>query len=406
VALGATGVAVLLALAHTANDAVTAIVAVLLPTLQAKFDLSATTLAVLVAGQWVTSSITQPFLGALADRVSRRALAAGGIVLNAALLSLVGVVPTVPLLFAVIVVGGLGSAALHPIASAIAHHHGGTRAGLGVGLFSAGGQIGAALGPVAVLAVVATLGLQGTLWLMVPGLLLGIAVWRLLPPDQPPGAIPGPRSCLRCLAHGPVALLAVGGMFADLAFVSFTSAIPLWLVHERGLPRDDPTIAATLGAFALGAGLGAVAAGWLDRRVDRRILVPATMIAAIAPLVAVLHLPPGGLLGLGAATLAGALVYANFPLMIVSAQALAPHSVAAASGMLMGLATGVAGVLYIPIGKLQELIGITGALTVAYLSLVPAALLALLVLTRHLRDGTPSPLLADRPRQAHPGPGD
>jgi hypothetical protein len=50
--------------------------------------------------------------------------------------------------------------------------------------------------------------------------------------------------------------------------------------------------------------------------------------------------------------------------------ALAPNSVAAASGMLMGLATGVAGVLYIPIGKLQELIGVTGALTVAYLSLV------------------------------------
>jgi hypothetical protein len=41
------------------------------------------------------------------------------------------------------------------------------------------------------------------------------------------------------------------------------------------------------------------------------------MIAAIAPLVAVLHLPAGGLLGLGVATLAGALVYATFPLMIV-----------------------------------------------------------------------------------------
>nr|WP_255622708.1 MFS transporter [Pseudonocardia sp. DSM 110487] len=366
------------------NDAATAIVAVLLPTLQAKFDLSATTLAVLVAGQWATSSITQPFLGALADQVSRRALAAGGIVLNAALLSMVGVVPTVPVLFAVIVVGGLGSAALHPVATAIAHSHGSKSAGLGVGLFSAGGQIGAAVGPGVVLAVVATLGPQGTLWLMVPGVLLGIAVWRLLPKEEPRGELAGPRTGLRCLAHGPVALLATAGMFADLAFVSFTSAIPLWLVHERGVPRDDPTIATTLGAFVLGAGLGAVAAGWLDRRVDRRILVPATMVAAIAPLIAVLHLPPGGVLGLGAATLAGALVYANFPLMIVSAQALAPHSVAAASGMLMGFATGVAGVLYIPIGRLQDLIGIIGALTVAYLSLIPAALLALLVLTRHL----------------------
>lgn len=59
-------------------------------------------------------------------------------------------------------------------------------------------------------------------------------------------------------------------VFADLAFVIFTSAISL-------------------------------AAGWLDGRVDRRILVPGTMIAAIVPLVAVLHLPPGGVLGHGVA---------------------------------------------------------------------------------------------------------
>lgn len=69
--------------------------------------------------------------------------------------------------------------------------------------------------------------------------------------------------------------------------------------------------------------------------------------------------------------------------MIVSAQALAPHSVAAASGMLMGLATGIAGVAYIAVGKLQELIGITDALSIAYLALVPGAALALHVLHRH-----------------------
>lgn len=381
VAIGASGVAVLLSLAHIANDALTAGFTVLLPTVQEKFGLSATTLAVLVAAQWATSSITQPFIGALADRVSRRALAAGGVVLTAVLMSLIGVMPTVPLLFAIVIVGGLGSAALHPVAVALVNHHGGTRAGLGVGLFSAGGQIGAAIGPFAILALVAALGLQGTPWLMLPGLVLGVAVWRLLPADR--GTVPGPRSCLRCLAHGPVALLATAGMFADLAFVSFTSAIPLWLVNERGLSPQDPAIAATLGAFAVGAGLGAVLAGWLDRHIARHILVPATMVAAIAPLIAVLHLPSGGFPGLAAALVAGALVYANFPLMIVAAQAQAPQSVAAASGMLMGLATGVAGLLYIPIGRLQELIGITGALTIAYLALVPAALLALAVLHRN-----------------------
>jgi hypothetical protein len=48
-------------------------VAVPLPALQAKFELSATTIAILVAGKWAASSITQPFLGALAHQVDRRA---------------------------------------------------------------------------------------------------------------------------------------------------------------------------------------------------------------------------------------------------------------------------------------------------------------------------------------------
>lgn len=386
------GVGALLALAHTANDALTTIVAVLLPSLQAKFGLSATTLAVLVAALWATSSVTQPFLGALADRVSRRALAAAGMVTSSLLLSLVGVVPTVPLLFAVVAAGGLGSAALHPVAGALAHRHGGERASLAVGLFSAGGQVGYALGPFAILAVVAALGLAGTPWLMLPGLVLGAAVWLLLPPEEPRGELPGPRSCLRCLMRGPVALLATASVLGDLAFVTFTSAIPLWLVEERGIARDDAVIAATLAAFAVGASAGAVAAGWLDRHIDRRVLVSGTMLAAILPLVAVLHLPAGGPIGLGAALVAGALVYANFPLMIVSAQQLAPHSVAAASGMLMGLATGVAGVLYIAVGRLQELLGVTDALTLAYLALIPGALLALRVLGRHHHDLEEQPL--------------
>lgn len=69
--------------------------------------------------------------------------------------------------------------------------------------------------------------------------------------------------------------------------------------------------------------------------------------------------------------------------MILSAQDLAPGSGGAASGMVMGFAAGAAGVLYIGIGALQEAVGFTGALTLAYVALVPAALVALVVHRRH-----------------------
>jgi FSR family fosmidomycin resistance protein-like MFS transporter len=74
--------------------------------------------------------------------------------------------------------------------------------------------------------------------------------------------------------------------------------------------------------------------------------------------------------------------------MVVSAQDLAPQAVATASGMLMGLTWGTAGVLYIFVGLLQEAIGIGPAMRVGYLFLIPAALLALLVLSRQQRRAT------------------
>jgi FSR family fosmidomycin resistance protein-like MFS transporter len=51
--------------------------------------------------------------------------------------------------------------------------------------------------------------------------------------------------------------------------------------------------------------------------------------------------------------------------------------------MLMGLTWGVAGVLYLGLGALQELIGVNGAMAVSFLTLIPGALVAWRVLQRN-----------------------
>jgi MFS transporter, FSR family, fosmidomycin resistance protein len=80
--------------------------------------------------------------------------------------------------------------------------------------------------------------------------------------------------------------------------------------------------------------------------------------------------------------LAGALVNAGLPIMIVAAQDLSPHAVGAASGLMMGFTWGSAGVIYVAIGALQEVVGVGPAMAVAFLMLVPAAVLARTVLKR------------------------
>ena len=81
--LEGTALAVFLALVHTVNDAITAILGALLPTLQERFDAGPTLLALIVAVYWVASSVTQPLFGSLAEDVGLRSIGALGVVLAA-----------------------------------------------------------------------------------------------------------------------------------------------------------------------------------------------------------------------------------------------------------------------------------------------------------------------------------
>lgn len=91
---------------------------------------------------------------------------------------------------------------------------------------------------------------------------------------------------------------------------------------------------------------------------------------------------PGSAAFYAAVILSGVLVHASLPLLVVSAQNLAPNAMATASGMLMGFGAGIAGLLYIGIGHLQETIGLVSAIHLGYLVVIPAGLLAYVVLSK------------------------
>ncbi len=380
-ALGAT-LAALLTAAHLSNDAVTSLLYALLPILQGRFASGEVTLALLVATFAFSSSVTQPLFGAVGDRLGRRALAGFGLILSVSLLGLLAVAPSLPAVFALLLVGGLGSAAFHPAATSLARGWR-ERTALAVSLFSAGGMVGLALGPVAVVVLSATLGLAFTPWLMLPGVLFGVVI--LLAAGHPDRPAHTPRVALfdRRVLLGPVGQLTAAGTLLEVAFVTFTAAMPLWLVSQHGIARDAPLIGWTLATFYVAAALGGVTAGWLGRFVARRHIFLGAMPLALVPLLAVFAVPPGSVAFFAAVAASGALVNAAFPLLVVTAQDLAPEAEATAAGMVGGLTVGVAGVLYVGVGALQGLFGLQAAMSLSYLALVPAALLCYLVVRRH-----------------------
>jgi FSR family fosmidomycin resistance protein-like MFS transporter len=87
--------------------------------------------------------------------------------------------------------------------------------------------------------------------------------------------------------------------------------------------------------------------------------------------------------------LAGALVNAGMPMLIVTAQDHSPKAAATAAGMLMGFSAGVAGLVYVGIGRLQESLGLTPAIIVAYSALVIGAVLALVAIKPNKANGEP-----------------
>ena len=368
-------IATLLALTHAANDALTSILGALLPTLAVKFSAGPLLLSVLVAVFSISSSASQPILGSLADRVGLRQVAAIGVGLAAIALSLIGVAPTVLLLILLLLLGGLGSAALHPISTSIVGGSASKNPSLAVGLFTAGGMVGFAIGPVLILYLTSQFGLEVTPWLMIPGIVLAVLVYMLLP-DFEPHAIRGTRRLLNKSAFNrQTIILTIASALISLAFITYASAVPLWLVSEHRIATNAPLLGWVLAAFSIAAALGAVAGGVLAPRIGNITTTVVSLLAAATAFMTLLLLPAGGgTLIAGAIT--GFMLYASQPLLIVAAQTLAPKAPTAAAGLVIGIGSGLAGLLYIGSGIIQGIIGIVPAMQLNFLLLIPAALIA------------------------------
>jgi FSR family fosmidomycin resistance protein-like MFS transporter len=319
----------------------------------------------------------------LAEEFGLRLLGMLGVIFAALFLSLIGVAPALAVVVALLVIGGMGSAALHPVGTTIAGGPAVPNPALGVGAFTAGGMLGFALGPILILWLVARFGVEQTPWLMLPGLLLGVLVYLLLPDWAPHRRRSVWALVDPALPRGPVGKLALAGSLESVAFLTFTSSVPVWLVRDHGLGIDDPLIGWTLAVFSFGAGLGSLLGGVLAPRLGRRLVLAGSLLATAPPLLWLLHLDPGSLPFFLAAALGGTLIYTSSPVMVVAAQDLAPRAPAAASGMVLGVTTGIAGALYVALGRLQETIGLAAGMTVGFTMVVPAALLALAILIRH-----------------------
>lgn len=381
IASGGASLSALLFAAHFFNDFFSGQLAALLPTLQVRLGSSEVTLALFVATLSFSSSVLQPLFGAVADRLGRRLVAGVGVMTSSTILSLMAVVPSPALLVPLLLVGGLGSAAFHPAGTTLARQLAGRKGGLALGVFSAGGTTGMAFGPLVIGFFIMNGWLAFSPVMMLPGLVLGALILLLVPPQAPPARAARGKLFDLELFRGPVGRLCLAGVLRSISWIAVINGAPLWLVHSRGLSPSDPVIFWTITAFTVAGAAGGILAGLVESRLSRQTLVTLSMLLATLPLAALLLSAPGTPWYYLAVMLSGVLVNGGLPIMVLAAQDAAPHAVATASGMMMGLTWGTAGVLYLGVGVIQSVIGMDAAMWLSLLPLIPGALIARGVLT-------------------------
>src|SRR5690606_4848543 len=246
-----TSLTVLLFCSHFFNDLFAGTLAALLPTLQLRFDASELLLAAFVATLSFSSSMLQPLFGAVADRVGRRVVAAAGVVTSSAILSLMGVMPSPWLLLPLLLFGGLGSAAFHPAGISLARSAATRNRGLAMGIFSAGGTFGMAMGPLVIGLFLINDWLHLSPWLMAPGLLFGMLIYLLVPPQPRDPAGRKSKFFDADLFKGPVGLLCLAGVLRSISWTAIINGAPLWLVNARGLGPTNATLFLTVTTFTI-----------------------------------------------------------------------------------------------------------------------------------------------------------
>jgi len=367
----------LLSLGHLSVDVTGGALPAVLPFLQREFQLSYLSLAAVIMTSNVTSSIVQPVFGVASDRAPARWLLPSGVLFAVAGFAALGVSPNYWLVLLAVGLSGVGSAIYHPEASKSASFVAGARRATGMSVFSVGGNIGFALGPLVVLAIVGLWGLRATWVVAIPGIAIAAALAAVLPSlaraQARHEAAHAPAGAKRESQKGRMTLLVAVVALRSVVYSGMLTFVPLYAINvlHRGALGSGLLLFLILGAGAAGT----VMAGPVADRIGKK----PTMLVGLAftpPLLAVYLLTPG-VAGTIALSLAGACLIGTFTVTLLLGQEFMPNRLALASALTIGFTSGLGGLAVGALGRLADVAGLLPTLWTLVGIAITAFLLAL-----------------------------
>jgi MFS transporter, FSR family, fosmidomycin resistance protein len=358
----------LMSAAHLMVDGYGNIYAPLLPILIPRLGLTLAAAGTLTMLFQMAASVAQVGFGHVADRWRPRTLIRTGPMVSISLLSLVGLARTKIELAAILVAGGLGAAAFHPPAAALAHRLGGARPGFAMSVYITGGTLGFSLGPLLFAPFAQHVGIQWTPLLAIPGLLVVTFFVRRVPPIPLHAAAHRGLRALRPYAK-PLALLYSIVVLRTLASLTFATFVPVMLTR-RGLSVAQA--GASIAAYLFASGVGGFFGGPAADRFGPRKVIALSLVVSCPFLFAAPFL--SGFAFVVVLAIGGLFLQSTLPVNVTFGQSLAPVSAATVSSLMMGFAWGTGGLSVPFVGMIADRVGIEPTLVgVSFMPLLAAA---------------------------------
>jgi len=373
---------------HAVNDLYQGLVPALLPFMVLERGYSYTAVSGLMLAATGLSSVVQPLFGLYADRHPRSWLVPTGFLVAALGVVLAGLSQSYLLTWIAMALCGLGIAAYHPPATVAARAAGGGSQ-KAMSVFSVGGTIGASFAPVLAATAVGGGSLSRSYLLGVPALAMGL-VWFVVNTRR--GAASGsaaggarkagdhlikPHNDWR--AFGLLVATIVGW---SIPYVTVMSMLSLRIT--RDLHGSAFQGAAALTAFTAAGAVGTLLGGWLGDRIGRMGTIRAGYLFALPSLAGIVLAPSAGW-ALACTGLFGLCMFLPFAAQVTLAQDYLPRNPATASGIALGLALSVGGLVSPLFGMLSDARGLGVTLTAVLCLLCVAAVLALRLRNRTMQ---------------------
>ncbi len=349
-----TGSVLLLSLCHFIHDIYSSFLSPLLPLLIEKHAMSLTRAGLLSTVMQIPA-LFNPLIGVWADRISMRWFIILAPAMTAVPMSLIGTAPNYGVLMLLLFVTGISVSLFHVPSPVMVAKLSGSRKGRGMSFFMTGGELARTVGPLAAVAGVSALGLEGFYPMM--GFGVAASIWLFFQfKDVPIGSgRRRPASLMgswRAMRHVMLPLL---GILCARGFMhaSVSTFLPTFIRLQTG----DLWLAGIALTLVEAAGVGGVlASGSLSDRFGRRRILVISLLGAPLALLGFVYLE--GWMRFAALIATGFTLLSTTPVMLALVQEQNPAQPAAANGFYMMASFMARSAVVVIVGFLGDMIGL------------------------------------------------